>query len=227
MVCPERERLIDEYRNAVRYYWECVNEFARVACTDDHQDVQPLHSLRLKAWDSAERARVALARHESLDHCEAILLRNDSRGSLSGAVWNWQSHRSQRMVNESERVSKQTRCRAILATGQPCRRPARIGQLCGIHHQNLKHSSKAVERFLKAGKISAAGRIVVKLGLTTSEAYEKAIPAVEAFARYLFPPEHRLEPKFNLTMLKEVIEHQQFKEEPLLDEESAYRCLIR
>ena len=72
MVCPERVRLIEEYRNAVRYYSECVNQFATVACMGYNSDVELLHGLTLKAWESAEKARVALARHESLHHCEAM-----------------------------------------------------------------------------------------------------------------------------------------------------------
>jgi len=71
MLCAERARLIDEYRNAVRYYSECVNELADVA--NDHTNVQLLQKLILQAWTASERARVALARHQSEHFCESDL----------------------------------------------------------------------------------------------------------------------------------------------------------
>jgi hypothetical protein len=71
-VCRERIRLLGEYGNIVRYYSECVNEFAKVAGIGCNADVGLLRRLSMQAWDAAERARVALVRHESEHFCEAV-----------------------------------------------------------------------------------------------------------------------------------------------------------
>ena len=72
MLCTERGRRLDEYKNAVRYYSECVSRFADVAAEfGSNTEVELLHRLSLQAWNAAERARVALARHENEHFCAA------------------------------------------------------------------------------------------------------------------------------------------------------------
>jgi len=69
--CAEQLRLIGEYKNAVRYHSECVNKYAELAASGANKDVELLRELTRKAWDAAEKARVALARHVGQHCCEA------------------------------------------------------------------------------------------------------------------------------------------------------------
>jgi hypothetical protein len=71
-VCRERIRLLGEYKSIVRYYAECVNEFSKAAGMGCNADIHLLRRLSMQAWAAAERARVALAHHESEHFCEAV-----------------------------------------------------------------------------------------------------------------------------------------------------------
>ena len=73
MVCQERARLLGEYKLAVRSYSESVAKFVDLARVGYNNDVELLRRACRNAWDTAEKARVALSRHEGNHFCDMDL----------------------------------------------------------------------------------------------------------------------------------------------------------
>jgi len=69
MICPERARLLIDYRDAVHRYSETVRDLVE-AIGLGIGDYESLRRLVKESWDAAERARVTLARHEANHFCD-------------------------------------------------------------------------------------------------------------------------------------------------------------
>jgi len=77
MLCPERARLLVDYRNAAHRYSECVHDLVE----DITLGLHGLHTVRIKcaeAWERAEKARLTLARHEASHFCDRPDFVNES-----------------------------------------------------------------------------------------------------------------------------------------------------
>lgn len=81
MTCPERLRLVDDYRETARAYSEAVRKMADLVGqgVDWEFDV-PRRTCRT-AWERAEKARLALARHEADHFCDRADLAHRIFGS--------------------------------------------------------------------------------------------------------------------------------------------------
>jgi len=70
MVCPERVRLLNNYRDAVHRYSESVRDLVELIALDMSTDQELFRRRAREAWDISEKARVALARHEGSHFCD-------------------------------------------------------------------------------------------------------------------------------------------------------------
>lgn len=70
MVCPQRARLLIDYREAVHRYSESVRDLVEMIGLELHGDSDLLRRRVRETWDASERARVALARHEGSNFCD-------------------------------------------------------------------------------------------------------------------------------------------------------------
>ncbi len=71
MVCPERSRLLINYRDAVHHYSECVHDLVEmIALEIVGTDTDMLRRRVREAWDASEKARVSVARHEANHFCD-------------------------------------------------------------------------------------------------------------------------------------------------------------
>jgi len=69
MVCPERCRLVSDYRETTRIYADFVRELTDLVAQGLECEVDLLRRSCRMAWEAAEKARLALARHETQHHC--------------------------------------------------------------------------------------------------------------------------------------------------------------
>lgn len=70
MLCPERARLLIEYRDAVHRYSERVTGLVELAGLELNAGMELLRRKVRETWDASERARVALIRHEGNHFCD-------------------------------------------------------------------------------------------------------------------------------------------------------------
>lgn len=70
MLCPERVRLLVDYRDAVHRYFESVHDLVEMIGFEIDADVEPLRRKVRESWDSSEKARMTLARHEGNHFCD-------------------------------------------------------------------------------------------------------------------------------------------------------------
>lgn len=70
MLCQERARLLIDYRNAVHGYSERVHNLVEAIGLGINAPEEPLRRKIREAWDAAENARLALARHEANHLCD-------------------------------------------------------------------------------------------------------------------------------------------------------------
>jgi RNase P subunit RPR2 len=70
MTCPERARLLIDYRDAVHRYSERVHDLVQTIGLEVNADTELLRRKVREAWDASEQARVALARHEGSHFCD-------------------------------------------------------------------------------------------------------------------------------------------------------------
>ncbi len=70
MVCPERARLLIDYRDAVHRYSDRVQDLVEMIGLDINADAELLRRRVREAWDASEKARVSLARHEGGHFCD-------------------------------------------------------------------------------------------------------------------------------------------------------------
>lgn len=80
-MCTERLRLIADYRDTTRTYADSVRAFTDLVGLGVESDAELLRRTCRFAWEVAERARLALSRHEVNHGCD----RKNSRGSASAA----------------------------------------------------------------------------------------------------------------------------------------------
>lgn len=73
MICPERLRLFSDYRETARNYSEQVRKMADLLHAGASCEIDVLRRACRVAWETAERARLALACHEANHFCD----RND------------------------------------------------------------------------------------------------------------------------------------------------------
>ena len=71
--CPERVRLLDAYREAARRYSEAVNKLADLAGTGLESEFDVLRRACRAGWETAEKTRLALFRHEADHFCDRPL----------------------------------------------------------------------------------------------------------------------------------------------------------
>lgn len=70
-MCSERMRLLIDYRDATHEYAESVRDLTETFAFEFTDDVELLRRASRKAWEKAEWARVALARHEGSHFCDS------------------------------------------------------------------------------------------------------------------------------------------------------------
>lgn len=68
MMCVERLRLFNDYRDATRTYSDSVSKMTDLVGLGLGTEVNVLRGACRGAWEATEKARVALSRHEA-DHC--------------------------------------------------------------------------------------------------------------------------------------------------------------
>lgn len=67
-MCQERYRLVADYRETTRTYADFVRKMTDLVGLGIESEVDLLRRSCRMAWDAAEKARLALSRHEA-DHC--------------------------------------------------------------------------------------------------------------------------------------------------------------
>ena len=72
MLCPERARLLIDYRDAVHRYSERVHDLVDTIGLEIKDDVQLLRRRVKEAWDATEKARMAVHRHEADHSCDRV-----------------------------------------------------------------------------------------------------------------------------------------------------------
>jgi len=70
MLCEERTRLLIDHRDAVHGYSERVHDLVEAIGSGINTPEEPLRRKVREAWDAAEKARLALARHEANHFCD-------------------------------------------------------------------------------------------------------------------------------------------------------------
>jgi hypothetical protein len=71
-----------------------------------------------------------------------------------------------------------SRCRMLLKDGERCRYRAKVGSLCGLHHQTTRTRQRAVEKLIRAGKVAAASTALIKFIETIGPLLLKATPTI-------------------------------------------------
>jgi hypothetical protein len=74
-ICQHRLRLLNDYRETAVKYADAVREMANLAGIGLHSEVAVLRRACRAAWESAEKARLALFRHEADHQCESEIRR--------------------------------------------------------------------------------------------------------------------------------------------------------
>lgn len=72
-MCPERKRLLLQYIDAIKAYYEAVRILAEIGGAALGADVQVIRINCRKALLLAEEARLALMRHEADHFCDSCL----------------------------------------------------------------------------------------------------------------------------------------------------------
>lgn len=70
MLCPERLRLLSGYRETTRAYSDEVRKMVDLAGLGVAWETDVLRRACKSAWEAAEKARLALARHEANHFCD-------------------------------------------------------------------------------------------------------------------------------------------------------------
>lgn len=70
MICPERSKLLIEYRNSVRDYSKYVSELVETVGLELDADLATLRRKIRDANEVSENSRIALYRHESDHFCD-------------------------------------------------------------------------------------------------------------------------------------------------------------
>jgi hypothetical protein len=71
-MCPERHRLLIEYRDTVHQYSERVRDWVETIGLEVNADLHLLRVRCAESWERAERARVSLSRHEAVHRCDRL-----------------------------------------------------------------------------------------------------------------------------------------------------------
>jgi hypothetical protein len=69
-ICQERVRLLRDYSDAATHYARKVREMAQLAIEGKESESNAARALCRTAWDTLERSRLALARHEADHTCD-------------------------------------------------------------------------------------------------------------------------------------------------------------
>jgi hypothetical protein len=69
-MCPERLSLVTDYRETARAYFNSVSEMTNLVGLGLESEVAVLRRACQKAWEGAEKSRLALSRHESNHFCD-------------------------------------------------------------------------------------------------------------------------------------------------------------
>ena len=84
MMCQERLRLVNDYRDTTRAYADSVRKMTDLVGLGIETEVELLRRACRVAWDATERARLALYRHE-VDHgCDRKDFNTAARAATSG-----------------------------------------------------------------------------------------------------------------------------------------------
>jgi hypothetical protein len=70
MLCPERLRLVTDYRETTRAYADSVRKMTDLVGLGIESEVDLLRRTCRVAWDATEQARLALFRHEANHGCD-------------------------------------------------------------------------------------------------------------------------------------------------------------
>jgi hypothetical protein len=81
MMCQERFRLVADYRETTRVYADSVRKMTDLVGLGIESEVDLLRRSCRMAWDAAEKARLALFRHEANHSCH----RGDFHASAAAA----------------------------------------------------------------------------------------------------------------------------------------------
>jgi hypothetical protein len=81
-MCQERLRLVTDYRETTRIYADFVREMTDLVGLGLESEVDLLRRSCRMAWDAAEKARLALSRHE----CDHSCNRSDFRASTASSA---------------------------------------------------------------------------------------------------------------------------------------------
>jgi hypothetical protein len=74
-ICPQRSRLLSDYRETAVKYADAVREMANLAGIGLHSEVSLMRRACRAAWEKAEKARMALFRHEADHQCDREIQR--------------------------------------------------------------------------------------------------------------------------------------------------------
>jgi hypothetical protein len=69
-MCVERFRLVTDYRETTRIYADSVREMTDLVGLGLEVEVELLRRACRMAWEAAEKARIALYRHEANHGCD-------------------------------------------------------------------------------------------------------------------------------------------------------------
>lgn len=81
-MCQERIRLVADYRETTRTYADFVRKMTDLVGLGIESEVDLLRRSCRSAWDAAEKARLALSRHEADHSCNRVDFR--ASGSAAG-----------------------------------------------------------------------------------------------------------------------------------------------
>ena len=81
MLCQERIRLVADYRETTRAYADIVRKMTDLVGLGIESEVDLLRRTCRLSWDAAEKARLALFRHEADHSCNRV----DFRPSATSA----------------------------------------------------------------------------------------------------------------------------------------------
>lgn len=81
MTCQERIRLVSDYRETTRTYADSVRKMTDLVGLGVESEVDVVRRSCRLAWEAAEKARLALFRHETNHSCN----RSDFHASAAGA----------------------------------------------------------------------------------------------------------------------------------------------
>jgi hypothetical protein len=70
VICPERQRLLIDYRDATYRYSEAVCKLVEMIGLEVNADLDLLRRNSRRALDAAEQARLVLLRHEADHFCD-------------------------------------------------------------------------------------------------------------------------------------------------------------